>query len=249
MSDTPDKALRQSKRAHLFAIIGLIALGTSGPAAMNALVSPMVGMLGNLLAAIFFLIAFIIGLRALWTNKKTHVITSTITTWVVVVLSGGLVAAMLVMMTPSGAPPIHDISTDLVNPPEFVEIVALREADGAQNPPEYLDDGSAELQKAAFPELVTITVDRPARDVFPRALRAANDMGWEVVAASIAEGRIEAIATTSFVGFKDDVVIRITDLGDSSAIDIRSKSRIGKGDMGKNAERIMAWQKKFESKL
>jgi uncharacterized protein (DUF1499 family) len=66
-------------------------------------------------------------------------------------------------------------------------------------------------------------------------------MGWDIVAEVPAEGRIEATATTSFVGFKDDVVIRIQATDTGSRIDVRSKSRVGKGDMGVNAARVRAY--------
>jgi uncharacterized protein (DUF1499 family) len=58
-------------------------------------------------------------------------------------------------------------------------------------------------------------------------------------------GLIEATETSFWYGFKDDVVIRVTGVDRESRIDIRSKSRVGKSDLGKNAERIRAFQKKF----
>ena len=66
----------------------------------------------------------------------------------------------------------------------------------------------------------------------------ARGMGWEIAAAEAGEGRIEATDTTAWWGFKDDVVIRITAEGEGSRLDIRSMSRVGKSDIGKNAERI-----------
>jgi len=153
----------------------------------------------------------------------------------VVVISGALTQ----MPETSGAPAIHDLTTDLNDPPAFVAIAALR-AD-APNPPEYLDDGTDELQKAAFPDLVTQTIDMPTPQVFAAAEQAVIDLGWELVAADMLDGRIEATDTTYWFGFKDDVVIRI--VGDDTAtwIDVRSKSRVGKGDMGTNARRIRAF--------
>jgi uncharacterized protein (DUF1499 family) len=68
-------------------------------------------------------------------------------------------------------------------------------------------------------------------------------MGWELVDAAASEGRIEATASTSYLGFKDDVVIRIETVNGGTAVDIRSKSRMGKGDMGANAKRVRAFSK------
>ena len=75
-------------------------------------------------------------------------------------------------------------------------------------------------------------------EAFEAALDAARAMGWEIVANVPTEGRIEATATTPFVGFKDDVVIRVQPTPTGSRIDVRSKSRVGRGDMGVNAQRI-----------
>jgi uncharacterized protein (DUF1499 family) len=71
-------------------------------------------------------------------------------------------------------------------------------------------------------------------------------MGWEIVAAEAAEGRIEATETTAWWGFKDDVVIRIAPEGTGSRLDIRSMSRVGKSDLGKNADRIRAFLAKVK---
>jgi uncharacterized protein (DUF1499 family) len=77
--------------------------------------------------------------------------------------------------------------------------------------------------------------------VFPRALAAAHEMGWQVVASEPGEGRIEASATTFWFGFVDDVVVRITPSGSGSRIDVRSVSRVGRSDVGANAKRISTY--------
>jgi uncharacterized protein (DUF1499 family) len=63
-------------------------------------------------------------------------------------------------------------------------------------------------------------------------------MRWEVVAADAAAGRIEATATTPWFGFRDDIVVRIVPADGGSRVDVRSVSRVGKGDLGVNARRI-----------
>ncbi len=74
-------------------------------------------------------------------------------------------------------------------------------------------------------------------------------MGWEMVESSKTDGRIEATATTTWFGFKDDVVIRIRPTEDGSELDIRSKSRVGRSDVGKNAERIREFMSELEAQL
>jgi len=242
MSEVP-KPIRQSKRAHVLAIIALILIATSGPAAVAGLITPMYGMLGYTLAALLLIIAFIIALRALLGNRKQNVLESTTTTWLVLIASIGIVMGMANQMRPSGpTAAIHDITTNVENPPKFVELVAVREAANAPNPAAYNYEESAELTLSAYPDLKPIIIEQAQPAVFAKALETAELMGWEVVAFDQAEGRIEAVAVTSFVGFRDDVVIRAISLGDGTVVDIRSKSRMGKGDMGANTKRIRAWR-------
>jgi uncharacterized protein (DUF1499 family) len=157
---------------------------------------------------------------------------------------GALIVACLVLGLsfanyPSGeAPDLHDLSTDLDEPPAFVALVPIRAADAAQNPPEYAGEATAELQRDAFPELETLQLAATPDAAFAAASQAVRELGWEVVAEDAAAGRIEATDTTAWFRFKDDVVIRIRAAGGGSAVDVRSKSRVGRGDMGTNAARI-----------
>ena len=70
-----------------------------------------------------------------------------------------------------------------------------------------------------------------------------------MVESSKPDGRIEATATTTWFGFKADVVIRIRPTADGSELDIRSKSRVGRSDVGKNAERIREFMSELEAQL
>jgi uncharacterized protein (DUF1499 family) len=140
-------------------------------------------------------------------------------------------------------PPIHDISTDTDNPPQFVAVLPLRA--GAANPATYGGTEIAAQQKKAFPDIVPLALPVPPDQAFARALAAAQGMGWTIAGTSPAEGRIEATDTTPFFGFKDDVVIRVTAAPPGSRIDARSVSRIGRSDMGTNARRIGSFLKKM----
>jgi uncharacterized protein (DUF1499 family) len=136
----------------------------------------------------------------------------------------------------SGTAPIHDITTDIGNPPFFETVIPLR-ADAA-NPPEYAGAETAEQQRMAYPDIQTLTLEKSTDEVFDAAEQAAIELGWDIVSANRETGRIEATATTFWFRFKDDVVIRLTPRGDGTYIDVRSKSRVGRGDMGANATRI-----------
>jgi len=71
-------------------------------------------------------------------------------------------------------------------------------------------------------------------------------MGWEVVGADAAAGTIEAVETTRFFGFKDDIAVRVAATPDGSRIDIRSKSRVGRSDIGTNARRIRVYAERLK---
>jgi len=138
-----------------------------------------------------------------------------------------------------GLPPIHDITTDTVNPPQFVAILPLRK--NAPNSADYAGGKIAELQKKGYPDIAPLVMEAPPGAAFDRALSAAQALSWEIVAAEPGEYRIEATATTLMFGFKDDVVIRITPAGRGSRVDVRSVSRVGRSDLGTNARRIRAF--------
>ncbi len=173
---------------------------------------------------------------------------------VIVALIAGAVAAYLpysMRASAAGLPPIHDVTTDTENPPEFVDVVPLRAQTGAVNPPEYLRDRSGrrtfnvpEAQKKAYPDIQTLTFDGVApAAAYARALAAVKQRGWTLVADKPEEGRIEAFDRTFWFGFYDDVVIRVAPTEKGSKIDIRSKSRVGGGDVGTNARRVRGYVK------
>lgn len=140
-------------------------------------------------------------------------------------------------------PPIHDVTTDTSDPPAFQAILALR-AD-APNPAAHGGPEVARAQAQAYPDIAPLVLDAPRREAFGRALRAARDMGWVIVAAEPSEGRIEATATTRWFGFRDDVVVRVRAEGGGSRVDVRSVSRVGRGDAGANAARVRSYLAKL----
>lgn len=127
-------------------------------------------------------------------------------------------------------PPINDITTDTENPPRYM--TATRAYPGAE---------FARQQRAAYPDIVPQLLPMPPRDAFARALKAAEAMGWEVVGRDAAAGTIEAVDTTKWFGFKDDIAIRVSAADAGSRLDVRSKSRVGRSDLGTNAQRIRAY--------
>lgn len=145
--------------------------------------------------------------------------------------------------TASRAPPIHDITTDMENPPRFVAILPLRA--GAPNSLDYDNTATAAQQLRAYPDLGPLTYRLPPAQVYERALQAAKDMGWEIVAAVPGEGRIEATDRTFWFGFTDDIVVRIRPDPKGSVMDVRSVSRVGVNDLGVNAKRVQTFLDKL----
>jgi uncharacterized protein (DUF1499 family) len=142
-------------------------------------------------------------------------------------------------------PAIHDITTDTERPPEFVAVLPLRKA--APNPATYGGTEVALAQREAYPDIRPLFLELPPARAFDRALAAARDMGWEIVAADSASGRIEATATTTWFGFKDDVVVRVAPAAAGSRVDVRSVSRVGQSDVGTNARRIRSYMSRLAS--
>ena len=143
----------------------------------------------------------------------------------------------------ASAPAIHDITTDLENPPTFTAVLARR-----GNAPNRLERTPqlADLQRQGYPDLAPITLSTKPERAFDRALAVAQSQGWEIVTADKSAGRIEATETTRWFGFVDDMAIRLTPWGAGTRIDVRSVSRSGLNDVGRNADRIRRFLKELQ---
>jgi len=138
-------------------------------------------------------------------------------------------------------PPIHDITTDPINPPRFEALARLRGIDGA-NTAVYAGLYSAEQQRAAYPDIEPVDLDVPADRAFEIVRRLVIRRKWLVIDERAPQprqpGRIEAVARTPIMGLREDVAIRVTPDDDGSRVDIRSSSRYFEHDLGSNAARI-----------
>ncbi len=144
-------------------------------------------------------------------------------------------------------PAIHDITTDLADPPQFTALT-LRD-DNWDNIPGADDSDMrgmnprqrwATVHQDAYPDIRSVRIDQPVAVVIEKAKRLAEDRGWEIVSVEPASGNLEATDTISLFRFKDDIVIRArsAENGASSIIDMRSVSRVGVHDIGANAKRV-----------
>lgn len=139
-------------------------------------------------------------------------------------------------------PAIHDITTDPIDPPRFEALARLRAGDGA-NPAVYAGLYSAEQQRTAYPDIEPVNLDVPVQRAYEIALQVVNRRKWLVIDERAPQlpqriGRIEAVARTPIMGFREDVSIRIMPDGDGARVDVRSSSRYFEHDLGTNAARI-----------
>ena len=134
-------------------------------------------------------------------------------------------------------PPIHDITTDMADPPAFVALMPARAA--APNGAAYGGEAIAKQQQAAYPDIEPLMTKDSLAAATQRAADIGRGMGWDIVALDPAAGRVEATATTGWFGFKDDIVVRVRpEAAGGSRVDVRSASRVGVSDIGANAARI-----------
>ena len=156
----------------------------------------------------------------------------------------GVILLALLVRGGEQYPAIHDISTDLLDPPVFREAEAQRGPDA--NPLEIKTE-TLDLQRAAYPDLATLVTPLTIESVYERALLVAEDMGWDIYYQNLGQGVIEAVDTTAIMAFKDDIVIRVRSNASGSLLDLRSVSRVGVSDLGANARRITEFLRRFEA--
>jgi uncharacterized protein (DUF1499 family) len=192
--------------------------------------------------------ALILGLLALLISGIDWLRTRPNSPAAVAAIIGALIALLpLVQIAAArGKPSIHDVSTDLADPPRFSAVLPLR-AGFPNVVADRVDDATARAQRTAYPDLVTLDVPLAPDAAFTKAVEAAKKMDWEIVSIRSADGIIEGTATTAWFGFHDDVVVRIRPAGSNSRIDVRSVSRVGRGDAGKNADRIRRYLRLLKS--
>ena len=139
-------------------------------------------------------------------------------------------------------PPIHDITTDPIDPPRFEALARLRTGEGT-NPAAYAGLYSAEQQRLAYPSIETVELEVPVQRAYDVTLALVTRRKWLVIDERPPQpprriGRIEAVARTPIMGFREDISIRVTPDDEDSRVDIRSASRYFDADLGSNAARV-----------
>lgn len=132
-------------------------------------------------------------------------------------------------------PKINDVTTDIQTPPAYITMSTFRHAgdNDISYPKEFAD-----IQKAAYPQIQPLFTEKSSSLVFRKVVDLVREQGWQVVSLYPTAGVIEATATTPIFWFMDDVVIRVRSIEGQTRVDMRSSSRIGNHDFGKNACRV-----------
>lgn len=219
--------------ASLLAVIGVLA-------ANLGLVAPMTGftlfaagaLLGGLLSVIACLLGVFLSRGGRDPEGRTRSLTG------LAIGLGLLIVVLGAGAAGRGAPPINDITTDLENPPAFASDLVVPEYRGRDMsyPMEFVP-----IVEAAYPDLEPLRLEVPPDQAFDRAIAAAESLGWKIVARSDGEGLFDAQDESALFRFVDDIAVRVTADDGGSRIDVRSKSRDGRGDLGANAARIRAF--------
>lgn len=231
---------KESTLAKISAALGLLALAlaAAGPALIHAgVVAPIRGFSTFLFGALAGVFALLTGLVALWLTRpasgrggRGRALQGA--------LCGALVVGLVLRaaLSSSDLPPVNDITTNPQDPPMFSAALGLPENTGRDM--SYDASALAELTRRAYPDLQTLKLAQPPAAAFAAALAAVDALGWQLTAANEDAGQIEAREVSRMFQFVDDVAIRVRAEGAGSAIDLRSKSRDGRGDLGANAARI-----------
>lgn len=244
-------SLRRDPKGWLVALLGvgaplayLVAAGGSGIGlwGWQAGLSAIPWIVLAAVAALLVAIAFIVLDRR--KGRKTR--------WPLMGLGMAATLGFLVYLAPYGnalltLPAIHDVTTDLADPPRFT-VLSLRDDNWDKIP--GADDSDmagmnprqrwATLHQDAYPDIRSVRIDQPVAVVIEKAKRLAEDRGWDIASIEPASGKLEATDTYSLFRFKDDIVVRAraAENGSASIIDVRSVSRVGLHDVGTNAKRV-----------
>ncbi len=217
-------------------LLSLVAASVGALGAMTGVLTPFIGFRLFTLGVLLGPLALVLGVIGLLRTRtptgragRSHAVLGTSS-------GAGMLAVVLVTAAPSaGLPAINDITTSPADPPAFVVTAAE-----LGEPMAYGGDSFAAQQLAAYPDLVPLDLSLPPSQALERARLAAEELGLEVVAVDPAAGTLEARDVSVVFRFVDDVAVRVRAREGGSVVDIRSRSRDGRGDLGVNAARVRA---------
>jgi uncharacterized protein (DUF1499 family) len=236
--------MRRSRLAVLCGFLGALGIFAAalGPALIHlGAIQPFTGFLVFASGLLFALLALLVTPFALYRTRASSGRTGRGLAWLGFACGALLVGGVVGTRLPGrDLPRINDIATDLADPPAFASDPA-----GAGRDMSY-PAGFAEQVKRGYPDLAPIRVSSDPARTLALAEETARALGWEVVSVDAAAGTLLARDTSKLFQFVDDVVVRVRPAQNGGAIvDVRSKSRVGQGDIGANAARIRRFAEKL----
>lgn len=225
----PSKAAKWALRLAIFipalALISVLAHRSGSVDTPSFLVLLAMIFIFAAIAFTFVLVAF----RSLWVNGKRG---GRRATWALFIVS--IVAAPYIY---AGAlaiarPNVTDVSTDLIDPPVFqTEARLLGENASTIIAGEILD---------GYPDITGRRYNATADSIIEQVLQMAKDRNW---LATAQRGRVgaddeiflEFSRKSQILGMPTEIIVRITDEGETTYLDIRSRSLFVSHDLGSNA--------------
>jgi uncharacterized protein (DUF1499 family) len=220
-----------------------IALALAGIVASHfGLTPPLTGFQLFLLAFLFSMLGFLIGIIALLVTflmptrrmGRSQAVAGTIMSLMILAPVGDI------FITHRVYPPINDITTDTKNSPEFVHAQDLPANHGRNMKYDAATYAAKQEAAPAYKDLAPLQLDGKPDDVFEKAEIIAGEIpDWQITYNDPKTRTLEGTATSMVFLFKDDFVIQVRAADSSgSLVEMRSKSRDGKGDLGTNYNRI-----------
>lgn len=219
------------------AALAVAALGLT--AARYDLIPKLAGFSGLLGGALIALVALLCGIAALVKGGAAGGRGKLLAALAVSLVYVGFIASR--PLAAGDIPAIHDVTTDLSNPPQF-EVLPLR-ADNLAGV--GTADNWRKIHAASYADLQSVTLAKPVDEATAQVAELAARKGWVIAKSDPARGHVEATASVSFIRFHDDIVFRIVPSADAkgSLVDMRSVSRVGISDFGVNAKRVREFLK------
>ena len=239
---------------------GWTVLGLAITAGLSSLLGPVgagwglwnfgVGIQAQLLAAALAALALVLALIFAWARKRSATPRPKMRRWLGTLIAIAMLGWLGSYLAAARGAPLHDVSTDLADPPQFKQLVVR--ADNMDSVPGQDDPAMkamtpeqrwVQLHQQLYGDIRSVRVNQNVGEVIAKAERLAKARGWDIALSLPAEGRFEATATSRLFKFKDDIVLRVrpTDKGDGSIVDMRSISRVGQSDLGVNAKRVRSF--------
>jgi uncharacterized protein (DUF1499 family) len=225
-----------SRVARIAGVLGVVALAlfVVGPVAVQlSAVDGFVGFRIFGLGVLLGLLAFLLGVLGLVFTRASAYRAGRRHAWIGTGLGALILGITLAVGSQGGGgPAINDITTNPDDPPAFAADPWGQGRDMAY-PADF-----APQQRAGYPDLAPIVLQLAPGDAHDHVVRLFEQNGWTITRNDPVALTLEATDTTPLFRFVDDISVRVRPDGAGSVVDVRSKSRVGRGDLGANAKRI-----------